>query len=79
MKEENPPAFPRDERYNGHNGMMLRDYFAAKAMQAMMSNPDFVLFIGKEASKRGVDANELFAKAAYEAADALLKERNKNG
>jgi hypothetical protein len=25
------PAFPRDHRYDGHNGMTLRDYFAAHA------------------------------------------------
>lgn len=25
------PAFPRDERFLGHNGMSLRDWFAAHA------------------------------------------------
>jgi len=25
------PAFPRDHAHDGHNGMTLRDYFAAKA------------------------------------------------
>ena len=31
------PAFPRDHAADGHNGMTLRDYFAAKAMQALIS------------------------------------------
>lgn len=30
------PAFPRDHVHNGHNGMSLRDYFAAKAMEAQI-------------------------------------------
>ena len=34
------PAFPRDHRHNGHNGMTLRDYFAAKALAAVY--PDCV-------------------------------------
>lgn len=31
--DSNPlqPAFPRDHRHDGHNGMLLRDYFAAHA------------------------------------------------
>ena len=33
------PAFPRDHAADGHNGMSLRDYFAAKAMQAAATNP----------------------------------------
>lgn len=47
----NPPAFPTSHQepcdYNGHNnsqktvidqGMTLRDYFAAKAMQGLLAN-----------------------------------------
>jgi len=47
-------------------GMTLRDYFAAKAMQGLLSasNP-LVANIG------GI------AKAAYDMADAMLAERNK--
>jgi len=70
----NPPAFPTSHEepddYNGHNnskktvidqGMTLRDYFAAKAMQAM--------------TRRG-DGDMYFCSAqAYKMADAMLKAR----
>lgn len=63
----NPPAFP----YFGHtgwsqgNGMTLRDYFAAKAMQGYCSNQ-------QHTSSCTV---ELTADCAYEMADAMLKAR----
>jgi hypothetical protein len=61
----NPPAFP----YFGHTGwsqsegMTLRDYFAAKAMQGMLSEP----------SLRATP--EEFATESYNVADAMLKAR----
>ena len=64
----NPPAFP----LHNHGvqtlgmhiaGMTLRDYFAAKAMQAILSNPEY-----------GDDDTSL-AGAAYYVADAMLKAR----
>jgi len=63
----NPPAFP----YFGHtgwsqgNGMTLRDYFAAKAMQGYCSNQ-------QHTSSCTVG---LTADCAYEMADAMLKAR----
>ena len=69
MSERNDggPAFPRDHAYNGHNGMTLRDYFAAKAMAAILARTVTVSI-----------EPELFAKEsalAYAAADAMLKAR----
>jgi hypothetical protein len=63
----NEPAFPAtayDE--NGHmaQGMTLRDYFAAKAMQAIVS--------------RGIVNEvplEIYATNAYKMSDAMLKAR----
>lgn len=56
------PAFPRDHANDGHNGMTLRDYFAAKAMQALIpihrAEPDFDMM-----------------KSAYRYADAMLEAR----
>jgi hypothetical protein len=52
-------------------GMTLRDYFAAKAMQAMIAKSTGV---GKTAGKYGVP---LIASYAYEYADAMLAERAK--
>lgn len=49
-----------------HNGMNLRDYFAAKAMQGLQANPT------DEVMNTGLDA---IAQYAYEQADAMLKAR----
>jgi hypothetical protein len=64
------PAFPTPDVYPpngqiqfGSFGMTLRDYFAAAALQGMLSDPD-----------RGGAGSE-FAQAAYSCADAMLKAR----
>ena len=64
-------AFPSEiddgKQYNWlHKGMTLRDYFAAKAMQAYLTDPDFVWKQNNYA---------LAAKASYSIADAMLKQR----
>jgi hypothetical protein len=65
----NPPAFPSGNevtlgnlRSNGHSGMTLRDYMAAKAMQGMLADPSTPEIMD-------------IAGAAYEVADAMLKAR----
>lgn len=55
-------AFPTPQLRN-ENGMSLRDYFAAKAMEMLMKD-DIIM------------VNEM-AMNAYEIADAMLKERSK--
>ena len=70
----NPPAFPTERTVGankdgtwiaeipGQKGMTLRDYFAAKAMQGLLSS----------------DVNaplEVFAKQSYKVADAMLVAR----
>ena len=66
------PAFPVTEE-NGANsalpGMTLGDYFAAKAMQAMLSAP-----LGKFKHSFFKE----IASDAYEMADEMLKARKKN-
>ena len=70
MKDTGGPAFPTiPENYMGMDppgeGMTLRDYFAAKAMQAHLTHD------GSD------DVNEIgVAKWAYEMADAMLKARS---
>jgi len=75
QKQTGGRAFPvdsvveRDER--GHlrgfeissGGMTLRDYFAAKAMQGKLANPDWLA------------SEERTATEAYEIADAMLRAR----
>jgi len=61
----NPPAFPVQSVYiedqeTNSRGMTLRDYFAAKAMQALIDNDGLFSEIPTQ---------------AYALADAMLKER----
>jgi hypothetical protein len=66
----NEPAFPAmhfDLADNEH-GLTMRDYFAAKAMQAIMA--------GQYPITKQHDAASRIALAAYQMADAMLEERN---
>ena len=61
------PAFPAmhyDLADNEH-GLTMRDYFAAKAMMALIAHPD----------SDGDKPPSVFAKTAYVMADAMLKAR----
>lgn len=61
-------AFPsgRDPKTGTQeSGMSLRDYFAAKAMQSLLWNPDARL-----------DSKEDIAQAAYEYANEMMKARD---
>jgi len=74
-KDTGGPAFPmiRDMRFNSEwdleDGMTLRDYFAAKALQALLSSCDL--------TKHGY-TTELDRRAAqsYMMADAMIKAKN---
>jgi hypothetical protein len=60
---KNEPAFPTGTGITPYkSGMTLRDYFAAKAMQALIQHHYF----------------DVAAKKSYEVADAMLKARNEN-
>ena len=61
----NPPAFPDGL---GNKGMTLRDYFAAKAMQAAITGC---------ATRGEVGLYSDWAGLAYEMADAMLRAREK--
>ena len=66
---KNGPAFPVAEgpTDNVNPGMTLRDYFAAKAMQAL---------IGKVTENPArEDTQRVIAQNAYEIADAMMKTR----
>lgn len=69
-KNTDIPAFPiplnPGSSYQGHaecDGMTLRDYFAAKALQGLLSGRNYIA--------------EINVRLAYEYADAMLKEREK--
>lgn len=73
IKFEDERAFPVSEAAEGFTnlGMTLRDYFAAKAMQALISTAAAPCLFGLD------DAEHHTAKAAYKMADAMLAERVK--
>jgi hypothetical protein len=62
------PAFPTMLYEHGgeSDGMTLRDYFAAKAMQAYINRPE-----ATEVQDR------MIAECAYDMADAMIQERSK--
>lgn len=81
-KDNGGPAFPiplhPGQSFKGHggevDGMTLRDYFAAKAMQAIIAG-NGLGFMGRHPS--GWDTNAGLTKSAYGIADAMLAERSK--
>ena len=70
-KETGGPAFPCDRlptlegKCITSDGMTLRDYFAAKAMQGFVSDPDWRVDMHPDET----------ARAAYSQADSMLKAR----
>ncbi len=57
-------AFPITSNYDENNGMDLRDYFAAKAMQGFLTESGDVIF-------------DSLAIESYRIADAMMKAREK--
>ena len=71
-------AFPlpkgRDGANSEKNGMTLRDYFAAKALEGLISKMAFELHADHEKAK---EVHKCLAQSAYSYADAMLAEREK--
>ncbi len=59
------PAFPRGHRYDGHNGLTMRDYFAAAALQGLLACPI-----------QPQSGTSMYARDAYAVADAMLIARS---
>ena len=79
MSRDGGPAFPYGDSINdGDVGMSLRDWYAGLAMQGALSNRAFCdggidLFLVSQCRNSSFDA---LAQAAYNMADAMIKERN---
>ena len=73
----NPQAFPSSTR----GGMQLRDYFAAKAMQSIVTGINdggkMSDAWAEMADSKGISLVGLVAESAYFYADAMLRERDK--
>lgn len=73
-KPKNPEAFPKlsEIGYPSQNGMSLRDYFAAEALNGICAN---------SLANYGMISNnaepDYIAKRCYQIADAMLKQREK--
>ena len=63
---KNEKAFP-DPHLRDDSGITMRDYFAARAMQALLSDSDW---------RQDMDIKDT-ALAAYKTADAMMKERGR--
>jgi len=76
-------AFPVLEQKNVHGeiemyaepGMTLRDYFAIKALAALIGNAEWFAEAKQNVKFIDITADEYFSKAAYRLADAMLKAR----
>jgi hypothetical protein len=64
------PAFPHSRLGSDHDGMTLRDYFAAMAMQGLIASP-------RGPADKSDPTDSWVAQTAYLVADAMLKERDK--
>lgn len=79
--EPGGPAFPTTTEHGfncGEPGMTLRDYFAAKAMQGIVSSIDGEANYQRlrgHATDAGLSVSEWIARDAYKQADAMLKAR----
>ena len=73
MKYTGGPAFPFSGDH-AFSGMTLRDYFAAKAMQGLLSSG----WCGQERELSPASGCREVAQDAYLMADAMLEARNKS-
>jgi len=83
MKPQNPNAFPialvnnSNPHHKDAKGMTLRDYFAAKVINAIISAESWE---GRDVKlESGKSIIENMATYSYNVADAMLKTREENG
>lgn len=86
-KNTGGPAFPRPKSPKGEytdsdvpgaqTGMSLRDYFAAKALQAIIANDQLAGRIERDPQNKGLILGKVIAREAYALADNLIEERAK--
>jgi hypothetical protein len=75
------PAFPGTQYASGiqpsgfSEGMTLRDYFAAEALNTILGQYDFTFFEDDKSEKEDETFALIVAKNAYSMADAMLKAR----
>lgn len=68
-------AFPKgfkEANTTESTGMDLRDYFAAKAMAALITHP----YIEESTKEEGIDHADFVSYLSYQVADAMMKVRH---
>jgi hypothetical protein len=63
IQNDGGPAFPTPAGIQHNDGMTLRDYFAAAALQGLMANPN------------QIKSWREYVECAYQTADVMLKAR----
>jgi hypothetical protein len=58
--------------------MTLRDYFAAKAMQARLSDYEGMVSLHEYAKDTGQEFSRVVAEQSYDMADAMIRVRDKS-
>jgi hypothetical protein len=71
----NEPAFPIPGGSANQNGITKREYFAAMAMQGLLSNPEWMTEYKKE---KYLMQSDIVASVSFQQADAFIKELNKS-
>jgi hypothetical protein len=66
-----PVAFKWGDELSQYNGMTLRDYFAAKVLEGVMSNVEMGIIF----SKGDKPPSDEIAESAYAMADVMMKAR----
>lgn len=72
-RNDGGPAFPAWNTIT--DGMSLRDYFAAKVMQSLVSEEAAIAAVGAKAALDGTSSDHVVATKAYVQADAMLAAR----
>ena len=71
----NPPAFPCGEYRVPFQGMTMRDYFAARGMETLMTKVVSELGSKHRSIEEAQKIQNVYASMCYAMADAMLKAR----
>lgn len=75
QRDDGGPAFPVSAAMRYYDGMSLRDYFAGRTMQAMVSTittEDAFQRLRAIAAEAGLRVSEWIARESYKQADAMI-------
>lgn len=72
-----PSAFPSDNDPTHWPGISMRDYFAAKALVALLGSDRYVAGLDEACLKAKTEFKDGAAQMAYRFADAMLEARKK--